>query len=102
MSVVCRSNRLSHYILSKPARLSELLYLPMPELPTSSQKSDSIQIGSNTSNQYSNDDSDDMIISGGKWEDEEERRFFEDIQDLKWFTDALCGVAFQVTLLLSS
>lgn len=74
-----------HCILSKPARLSELLYLPMPELPTSSQKSDSIQIGSNTSNQFSNDDSEDMIISGGKWEDEEERRFFEDIQDLKDF-----------------
>lgn len=74
-----------HYILSMPARLSELLYLPMPELPTSSQKSDSIQIGSNTSNQFSTDDSEDMIISGGKWEDEEERRFFEDVQDLKDF-----------------
>lgn len=26
-----------------------------------------------------------MFIAGGKWEDEEERRFFEDIQDLKDF-----------------
>jgi regulator of nonsense transcripts 2 len=26
-----------------------------------------------------------MLTSGGKWEDEEERRFFEDIQDLKDF-----------------
>jgi regulator of nonsense transcripts 2 len=26
-----------------------------------------------------------LATSGGKWEDEEERRFFEDIQDLKDF-----------------
>ena len=57
----------------------------MPQLPTSSQKSDSIQIGSNTSNQFAIGDGDDMTISGGKWEDEEERRFFEDVQDLKDF-----------------
>ncbi|KAF9051213.1 transcription factor [Hymenopellis radicata] len=72
-------------LLASCQSLSELLYLPMPILPTSSQKSDSIQIGSNTSNQFSSDDSDDMNISGGKWEDEEERRFFEDVQDLKDF-----------------
>lgn len=24
-----------------------------------------------------------MVVVGGKWEDEEERRFYEDIQDLK-------------------
>lgn len=28
-------------------------------------------------------DSEDMVIVGGKWEDEEERRFYEDVQDLK-------------------
>jgi len=63
-------------------RLSELLYLPMPSLPTASQKSDSIQIGGNA---VSGDEEDPLVISGGKWEDEEERRFFEDIQDLKDF-----------------
>jgi regulator of nonsense transcripts 2 len=64
--------------------LSELLYLPLPSLPTISQKSDSILIGSNNPNHLS-DDSDDILVTGGKWEDEEERRFFEDIQDLKDF-----------------
>jgi hypothetical protein len=63
-------------------RLSELLYLPMPSLPTESQKSDSIQIGGNA---VSGDEDDALAASGGKWEDEEERRFFEDIQDLKDF-----------------
>lgn len=28
---------------------------------------------------------DEISTSGGKWEDEEERRFFEDVQDLKDF-----------------
>jgi regulator of nonsense transcripts 2 len=31
------------------------------------------------------DDNDEILTSGGKWEDEEERRFFEDLQDLKDF-----------------
>jgi len=30
-------------------------------------------------------DADEMTVTGGKWEDEEERRFFEDLQDLKDF-----------------
>lgn len=55
----------------------------MPTLPTSSQKSESIQIGVN--NGSSLEDTDDIVVTGGKWEDEEERRFFEDIQDLKDF-----------------
>jgi regulator of nonsense transcripts 2 len=54
----------------------------MPSLPTASQKSDSIQIGANA---VSGDEEDPLAHSGGKWEDEEERRFFEDIQDLKDF-----------------
>lgn len=54
----------------------------MPSLPTESQKSDSIQIGGNA---ISGDEDDALASSGGKWEDEEERRFFEDIQDLKDF-----------------
>lgn len=52
-------------------------------MPTVSQKSDSILIGSN-SNQI-NGESDEILITGGKWEDEEERRFYEDVQDLKDF-----------------
>ncbi|KAF7321619.1 Nonsense-mediated mRNA decay factor [Mycena kentingensis (nom. inval.)] len=71
-------------LLSSCQTLSELLYLPLPPLPTSSQKSDSILIGANKSN-ASTEDSDEMLGSGGKWEDEEERRFFEDVQDLKDF-----------------
>lgn len=54
----------------------------MPSLPTASQKSDSIQIGGNA---VSGDEEDPLANSRGKWEDEEERRFFEDIQDLKDF-----------------
>ncbi|OCH88273.1 transcription factor [Obba rivulosa] len=61
--------------------LSELLYLPMPTLKTASQKSESIQIGTNTGSSLLGSESYDT--AGGKWEDEEERRFFEDIPDLK-------------------
>ncbi|KAF9465011.1 transcription factor [Collybia nuda] len=71
-------------LLGSCQSLSELLFLPLPSLPTISQKSDSILIGSNNSNHLS-DDSDDTLVTGGKWEDEEERRFYEDIQDLKDF-----------------
>lgn len=69
-------------LLASCQTLSELLYLPMPSLPTASQKSDSIQIGGNA---VLGDEEDPFANSGGKWEDEEERRFFEDIQDLKDF-----------------
>ncbi len=57
----------------------------MPSLPTASQKSDSILIGTNSTSSFSNDDGDVINTAGGKWEDEEERRFFEDVQDLKDF-----------------
>lgn len=40
-------------------------------------------IGSNTT--HPNGDAEEIVTTGGKWEDEEERRFFEDIQDLKDF-----------------
>ncbi|KAK0212735.1 ARM repeat-containing protein [Desarmillaria ectypa] len=72
-------------LLASCQSLSELLYLPMPPLPTASQKSDSILIGTNSTSSFSNDDGDIINIAGGKWEDEEERRFFEDVQDLKDF-----------------
>jgi regulator of nonsense transcripts 2 len=72
-------------VLNTRGRLSELLYRPMPKLAKASAKTDSIQIGANDGTRLSGDDSDDFNISGGKWEDEEERRFYEDIQDIKDF-----------------
>lgn len=63
--------------------LSELLYLPMPDLPSASHKSESIMIGSNTGKGLGEDGELFLSTAGGKWEDEEERRFFEDIQDLR-------------------
>jgi regulator of nonsense transcripts 2 len=63
----------------------------MPELPTASNKLDSIQIGANTNGGLGGDD--DVFAAGGKWEDEEERRFFEDVQDLRDFVPrAVLGV----------
>ena len=73
----------SEQIITPPS-LSELLYLPMPSLPTTSQKTDSILIGANNANHLGEED-DTLHIEGGKWEDEEEKRFFEDVQDLKDF-----------------
>ncbi|PPQ97386.1 hypothetical protein CVT26_006620 [Gymnopilus dilepis] len=70
-------------LLASCQSLSELLYLPLPTLPTASMKTDSILIGTNTG--QSNGDSEEVVTVGGKWEDEEERRFYEDIQDLKDF-----------------
>ncbi|KAJ7217953.1 transcription factor [Mycena pura] len=72
-------------LLASCQSLSELLYVPLPSLPTNTQKSDSILIGSNRSNLLAGDETDEIMGSGGKWEDEEERRFFEDVQDLKDF-----------------
>ncbi|KAG1716634.1 hypothetical protein ID866_512 [Astraeus odoratus] len=72
-------------LLASCQTLSELLYLAMPALPTASQKSDSIQIGAGTGGGSGDDSEDNLGTSGGKWEDEEERRFFEEIQDLKDF-----------------
>jgi regulator of nonsense transcripts 2 len=73
-----------HLSLLTVYRLSELLYLPMPILPTSSSTGNSIQIGTNTGALLSDDAEEAAFAAlGGKWEDEEERRFFEDIQDLR-------------------
>jgi regulator of nonsense transcripts 2 len=60
----------------------------MPSLPTDSQKFDSILIGTGNGGQGGDELNDPSLISGGKWEDEEERRFFEDLQDLKDFVPA--------------
>ncbi|KAF7984246.1 hypothetical protein HWV62_16072 [Athelia sp. TMB] len=72
-------------LLASCNALSELLYLPLPSLPTTSQKTDSILIGANSSNLNGEDADEIFMTSGGKWEDEEEKRFYEDIQDLKDF-----------------
>lgn len=53
----------------------------MPTLVNVTQKSDSIII----TNVGQQDSQEDIYVSGGKWEDEEERRFFEDIPDLRDF-----------------
>jgi regulator of nonsense transcripts 2 len=71
-------------LLASSQTLSELLYLPMPTLPTSSSTGNSIQIGTSTGALFSDDAEEAAFAAlGGKWEDEEERRFFEDIQDLR-------------------
>ena len=64
----------------------------MPTLKTTSQKTDSILIGTNTGGSLLGPDSDE--ITGGKWEDEEERRFYEDIVDLKdYVPKSLLGIS---------
>lgn len=60
-----------------------MLYLPLPQLKTATQKADSIQIGTNSRSLLAGDTDSDDAVRGGKWEDEEERRFYEDIPDLK-------------------
>ncbi|OSC99339.1 ARM repeat-containing protein [Trametes coccinea BRFM310] len=69
-------------LLASCQSLSELLYLPMPTLKTATQKTESIQIGMNTGSSILGADGEDTT-AGGKWEDEEERRFYEEIPDLK-------------------
>ncbi|KAG8747796.1 hypothetical protein FRC10_011241 [Ceratobasidium sp. 414] len=70
-------------LLSSCQSLSDLLYLPMPSLPSASQKNDSILLldGSSTLRIGGTED----LPANSKWEDEEERRFYEDITDLKDF-----------------
>ncbi|KIK67319.1 hypothetical protein GYMLUDRAFT_156182 [Collybiopsis luxurians FD-317 M1] len=72
-------------LLANCQQLSELLFLPLPDLPNHSRKTDTLQIGINNSNGLGGEDSDDVYNSGGKWEDDEERKFFEEVQDLKDF-----------------
>lgn len=58
----------------------------MPSLKATNFKSDSIQIGTNNPFLNNGDlagEGDGFGSARGKWEDEEERRFFEDIPDLR-------------------
>ncbi|KAF6760250.1 transcription factor [Ephemerocybe angulata] len=73
-------------LLASCQSLSELLYLPLPKLPTSTQKSESIQIGSNQGSLLS--ENDEVLDPASKWADEEERKFFEDVPDLRDFVPA--------------
>lgn len=64
------------------SRLSDLLYLPMPHLPTVAEQTSSIGLADGSSSRGGDGDD---VTAVGKWEDEEERRFYEDIPDLKDF-----------------
>ncbi|KAG7098666.1 hypothetical protein E1B28_000581 [Marasmius oreades] len=72
-------------LLANCQHLSELLCLPLPQLPTLSRKADSIQIGLNSGSILGGEDGDQFLSADRKWEDEEERKFFEEVQDLKDF-----------------
>ncbi|KAJ4483312.1 transcription factor [Lentinula aciculospora] len=69
-------------LLSNCQQLSELLFLALPNLPNNVRKSDTLQIGVSNSNNLGGEESD-TYSTGGKWEDDEERKFFEEVQDLK-------------------
>lgn len=71
--------------LNECVRLSELLCLPLPDLPNNARKTDSLQIGVSSSNNPGGEESDEIYTTGGKWEDDEERKFFEEVQDLRDF-----------------
>ncbi|KAG8722033.1 hypothetical protein FRC08_007802 [Ceratobasidium sp. 394] len=70
-------------LLSSCQSLSDLLYVPMPSLPSASQKNDSILLLDGSSSLRIGGAED--LPANSKWEDEEERRFYEDIADLKEF-----------------
>ncbi|KAJ3824500.1 transcription factor [Lentinula raphanica] len=72
-------------LLANCQQLSELLCLPLPNLRSDTRKSDTLQIGVSSSNGLGGEESDETYTTGGKWEDDEERKFFEEIQDLKDF-----------------
>ncbi|KAF8310058.1 transcription factor [Cantharellus anzutake] len=63
--------------------LSELLYLPLPHLPTAAEQSAS-QILLRDGDPSRTGDIEE-VFGVGKWEDEEEQRFYEDLVDLKDF-----------------
>jgi hypothetical protein len=63
--------------------LSELLQVPMPHLPTNPAKGDSIGLSSGNANRGLNADEDNYLGRGSQWEDEEERKFYQDLTDLR-------------------
>ncbi|EJU04317.1 ARM repeat-containing protein [Dacryopinax primogenitus] len=78
-------------LLSSVQSLSEVLSLPMPDLPKESGHSESIILGDQGLSHLGGDDEE--WTSTNKWEDEEERRFYEDIIDLKdWVPRSILGI----------
>ncbi|KAG8901047.1 hypothetical protein FRB99_005589 [Tulasnella sp. 403] len=72
-------------MLSNCQSLSDLLHIPMPNLPKPSANKglgDSIAISLDSSSSIGRDEE---WTPGGKWEDDEERRFYEELTDLKDF-----------------
>lgn len=53
----------------------------MPHLPTNTAKGDSIGLSSGNANRGAEEDT--YLGRGSQWEDEEERKFYEDLTDLK-------------------
>lgn len=56
----------------------------MPSLPTTAQKNESVLLLSASSGGQQ-DSEEAAFPTGGKWEDEEERKFYEELQDLRDF-----------------
>lgn len=57
----------------------------MPELPKSSEASSGLVIGVNTSSGNATHATEEEDLTGSKWNDEEEKKFYEDTMDLKEF-----------------
>ncbi|KDQ21888.1 hypothetical protein BOTBODRAFT_50425 [Botryobasidium botryosum FD-172 SS1] len=70
-------------LLASCQTLSDLLCVPLPKLPSSSVQASSILVldGSSRAGQEDRED----LTGLSKWEDDEERKFYEDIPDLKDF-----------------
>ncbi|KZT57798.1 ARM repeat-containing protein [Calocera cornea HHB12733] len=78
-------------LLSSVQSLSEVLSLPVPELPKESGHSESIILGDQGISHIGGDDEE--WSSTTKWEDEEERKFYEDLIDLKdWVPRSILGI----------
>ena len=55
----------------------------MPHLPANTAKGDSIGLSSGNANRGPGAEEDTYLGRGSQWEDEEERKFYEDLTDLK-------------------
>ncbi|KZO98973.1 ARM repeat-containing protein [Calocera viscosa TUFC12733] len=78
-------------LLSSVQSLSEVLSLPIPDLPKETGHSESIILGDQGISHIGGDDEE--WSSTNKWEDEEERRFYEELIDLKdWVPRSILGI----------
>ncbi|KAF9507074.1 hypothetical protein BS47DRAFT_1321476 [Hydnum rufescens UP504] len=69
-------------MLSSCQVLSELLCVPLPHLPSASEQTNSILLLDGGSSRGTGAEE---VTNAGKWEDEEERRYYEEFADLKDF-----------------